>query len=82
MMSKDVAEGGLCLYSKEEKGRTRRTKFNGKSEEKNVMQMIAYLFELGYELALSRTHNVSQSPVFEACGLIFDRKDIDHRLGY
>jgi len=37
MMSKDVAEGGLCLYSKEEKGRTRRTKFNGKSEEKNVM---------------------------------------------
>ena len=46
------------------------------------MQMIVYLFELGYELALSRTHNVSQSPMFEACGLIFDRKDINHRLGY
>ena len=46
------------------------------------MQMIVYLFELGYELALSRSHNFSQSPLFEACGLIFDRKDFDHRLGY
>ena len=34
MMSKDVAERGLFLYSKEEKERIRRTNFNGKSEGK------------------------------------------------
>ena len=82
MMSKDVAEGGTFLYSKEEKERIRRTNFNGKSEGKKIMQMIAYLFELGYDLALSRIHNVSQSPGFEGCGLIFDRREFDRRLGY
>ena len=46
------------------------------------MQMIAYLFELGYDLALSRSHNVSQSPGFEGCELIFDKKDFNSRLGY
>lgn len=37
------------------------------------MQMAAYLFELGYELALARRDNVSDSPGFEGCGLIFDK---------
>ena len=36
MMSKDVAEGGMFLYSKEEKERIRHTNFNGKSEEKKL----------------------------------------------
>jgi hypothetical protein len=35
--------------------------------------MAAYLFELGYELALARRDNVSDSPGFEGCGLIFDK---------
>ena len=34
MMSKDVAEGGIFLYSKEEKECIHCTNFNGKSEEK------------------------------------------------
>ena len=46
------------------------------------MQMITYLFELGYDLALSRIHNVLQSPGFEGCGLIFDKKEFDRRLGH
>ena len=46
------------------------------------MQMIAYLFELGYDLALSRSHNVSQSPGFEVCRLIFNKKYFDCRSGY
>jgi len=37
------------------------------------MQMAAYLFELGYEFALARRDNVSDSPGFEGCGLIFDK---------
>ena len=46
------------------------------------MQMIEYLFELGYDPALSRIHNVSQSPGFKGCVLIFGRKEFDRRLGY
>ena len=38
------------------------------------MQMIAYLFEFSYDLALCRKHNVSDSPEFEGCGLIFEKK--------
>ena len=39
--------------------------------EQNYMQMAAYLFELGYKLALACRDNVSNSPGFEGCGLIF-----------
>ncbi len=35
------------------------------------MQMAAYPFELGYKLALACRDNVSNSPGFEGCGLIF-----------
>jgi hypothetical protein len=35
-----------------------------------MMQMNAYLFELGYELALARKYDVSDSPGFESCGWI------------
>ncbi len=41
--------------------------------EQNYMQMAAYLFELGYKLASARRDNVSDSPGFEGCGLIFDK---------
>jgi hypothetical protein len=37
------------------------------------MQMAAYLFELGYELALSHKDDLSDSPGFESCGLFFDK---------
>jgi hypothetical protein len=43
--------------------------FSGKSGEEKYMQMIAYLFELGYDLAVSPRRNVSKSPGFEGCGL-------------
>jgi hypothetical protein len=41
--------------------------------KQKYMQMAAYLFELGYELALACRDNVSDSPGFEGCGLIFDK---------
>ncbi len=37
------------------------------------MQMAAYLFELGYELALARKDDVSDSPGFESCGLMLHK---------
>jgi hypothetical protein len=41
--------------------------------KQKYMQMSAYLFELGYELALACKDDVSDSPGFESCGLIFDK---------
>jgi hypothetical protein len=45
----------------------------GKTGDQNYMQMAAYLFELGYKLALARKDDVSNSPGFESCGMIFDK---------
>ena len=46
LFSKDYNEGGVLIYTKEQKAAIRRTKFNGEKEEMKFMQMIAYLFEL------------------------------------
>ena len=44
----DFSNSGLFLYTNKEKRRISSVNFSGKSGEKNYMQMIAYLFELGY----------------------------------
>ncbi|KAL7536957.1 hypothetical protein ACHAXR_007505 [Thalassiosira sp. AJA248-18] len=74
LLSKDYDEGGIFFYSEEEKERINNTKFSGKVGEAKYMQMIAYLMELGYDVALSLMDNISGSPGFEGCGLIFDKK--------
>ena len=65
----DFSNSGLFLYINEEKQRISSVNFSGKSGEEKYMQMIAYLFELGYDLAVSPRRNVSKSPGFEGCGL-------------
>jgi len=65
----DFSNSGLFLYTNEEKRRISSVNFSGKSGEKKYLQMIAYLFELGYDLAISPRCNVSKSPGFEGCGL-------------
>ena len=74
LLSKDYDEGGIFFYSEEEKERIKNIKFSGKVGEAKYMQMIAYLMELGYDVALSLMDNISGSPGFEGCGLIFDKK--------
>ena len=64
--------GGLLMFIKEEDQWISNLNFWGKTGNHKNMQMAVYLFELGYKLALARKDNVSDSPGFEACGLIFD----------
>ena len=71
---KDYSDGGVFLYTNVEQEAIRRVNFWGKSKEENFVEMVSYLFELGNDLALSHKYNVSESPGFEGCGLIFDRK--------
>ena len=63
-------EGGIFFYTADEKKSVLGTKFPGKDGNRKFMDMVAYLFELGYDLALSRSNNVSKSPGFEACGMM------------
>jgi hypothetical protein len=65
--------GGLLIFMEEEEKWISALIFRGKMGERKYMQMAAYLFELGYELALACRDNVSNSPGFEGCGLIFDK---------
>ncbi len=65
--------GGLLIFMEEEEKWISALNFQGKTGEQKYMQTAAYLFELGYKLALARRDNVSNSPGFEGCGLIFDK---------
>lgn len=66
-------ENGIFSYTNEEIEWISALNFRGKSGEQKYMQMVAYLFELGYDLALAPRDNVSDSPGFEGCGLIFNK---------
>ena len=72
LFERDYAEGGLFLYTEVEKASVLRTNFSGKLGNRKYFDMVAYLMEIGYDLALDREHNVSESPGFEGCGLRFD----------
>jgi len=63
--------GGMLMYTTEEEKWISNLNFRGKKGNQKYMLMAAYLFELGYELALARKDDVSDSPGFESCGLIF-----------
>ena len=57
---KDYAEGGLFFYTDEDKRRISSTNFRGKTTvPRKFGTMVAYQFELAYELSLDRRLNVS-----------------------
>jgi hypothetical protein len=61
------------MYMREEEKWISNLNFWGKTGDQIYRQMAAYHFELGYELALARKDDVSDSPGFESCGLILDK---------
>ena len=65
--------GGLLVFTEEEEKWISALNFRGKTSKQKYMHLAAYLFELGYKLALACRDNVSNSPGFEGCGLIFDK---------
>ena len=75
IFEKDFGNGGIFFYTPEEKDWIRRSNFAGKtSEPSKFAQMATYLFEITYNIALDRLLNVSESPGFEACGLLFEKR--------
>ena len=49
--------------------RIRQNQKLGSTLEKKQLTMVSFLFELGYDLLLDTTHNLSTYPGFEAAGL-------------
>ena len=68
LITRDYDEGGLFIYNKSEANKIISLKSRShKSEEEKRIEVIAYLFELAYDLAISYHDNVSESMGFESC---------------
>ena len=66
-VNKDVKEGGVLLLSEFEKAKIKSSKVDGSmSDAEKFRTILAYQFELGYDLAIALSDNVSQSPGFES----------------
>ena len=66
---KDYNDGGILFCTDEERALLEKANFKGRTNAEKYLDIVAYLFELGYDLVLSRTDNVSTSPGFEAFGV-------------
>ena len=69
VFTKDCADGGIFFYSEEQMEAILGCHFSGKPDVQKFSRMVAYIFELAYDLVLSPSNNVSNSLGFEACGL-------------
>ena len=69
-MDKDYKDGGLLMLSCDDKGRIESSLKSSLKKEltkiEKYQEYIAYLFELGYDLAINPDNNVSRSPGFES----------------
>ena len=70
-VNKNYNEGGLLIMSKDDHCRIKSCLKKELTVVQKFQEVIAYLFEFGYDLALSPVNNVSRSPGFESILGIF-----------
>jgi hypothetical protein len=70
-VNKDCKEGGLLIMSKDDQSRILSFLKKELTAVQKNPEVIVYLFEFGYNLALSPENNVSWSPEFESILRIF-----------
>jgi hypothetical protein len=68
---KNYNQGGLLFMSKDDERRITLCLKKELTAVQKFQEVIAYLFEFGYNLALSPENNVSRSPGFESILGIF-----------
>jgi hypothetical protein len=66
LVDKDYNAGGLLIMCKDDEHRIRSCLKEELTSVQKFQEVIAYLFEFGYNLALSPENNVSRSPGFES----------------
>ena len=66
-LTRDVSDGGIFLFDEADKENIKKVNFRGMNtfKEKGV-EMISYLLELAYDIAIAPRDNISSSPGFEA----------------
>jgi hypothetical protein len=64
-INKDHKNGGLLIMSKNDQHQKASCLKKDLTAVQKLQEIIAYLFEFGYHLALNPENNVSQSPRFE-----------------
>eukprot|EP00957_Ditylum_brightwellii_P124335 9476619-Ditylum_brightwellii.AAC.1 len=67
LLSKDINEGGLIIYNKQEKELVSKINFRGQTEKKEDIKMADYHFEFVFNLCITACDNVSENPGFETC---------------
>jgi hypothetical protein len=65
ILDKDHTSGGLLIMNSEDQRRIKSSSKKDLTSIQKHQEIIAYLFEFGYDLAISQEHNVSQRPGFE-----------------
>jgi len=68
---KNYNKGGLLIMSKDDEHRIKPCLKKEFTAAQKFQEVIAYLFEFGYDLALSPENNASRSPGFESILGIF-----------
>ena len=67
-LSSGLEEGGIFIFNENEKTRMDASKKAGRNTTAlKRIDVIAYLIEMAYDLAISPINNVSESPGFESC---------------
>jgi hypothetical protein len=65
IQDKDHTSGGLLIINAEDQHRIKSSLKKDLNSVQKHQEIIAYLFEFGYDLAISPENNVSRSPGFE-----------------
>ena len=66
LLTTDIADGGIFVFSKEDKANIMSVNFRGKENwSEKAVEMVAYLLELILDIAISPKDNISSSPGFE-----------------
>ena len=67
-VSLEYEQGGIFLFNENEKKRINASNKAGRNTTAlKRIDMIAYLIEIAYDIAISPVHNVSDNPGFESC---------------
>ena len=67
-MTREMSENGIFSFDENEKKRIDALKLRGRNTTiQKRADVIAYLIELCYDIAISPADNVSQNPGFESC---------------
>ena len=65
-LTKDVGKEGIILLKDDDISRVSEVNFHNWSKDEKIMELIAYQFELCYNLAIIPLDNVSSNPEFES----------------